>query len=634
MRTTLSFLLLMTTVVISGQKHQSGYSTVPANLEKNAHAIYRYYHKDIERVSVDKIKTTVAVAITVLNKQGESAGLFQLSYTDDTKINHVSGKIYDAQGDLVQQIKKKDYVDYSDFQDFVFYSDSRSMFYAPKINKYPYTVEYTYSTTTTGILHIDFWVPVEGYGVAVEEASLQYTTPKELTYTYMAQNHDFITHKTEPDVNTWQQKWTLKDFQALKREAYAPDFRSVFPYISLTPVEYDYKGYSGEYTTWQGYGNWVKSLIEGTTQLPAATIDRIQAMTDSLPTTRDKVKAVYQYMQHKTRYVCISVGIQGFQPMQAADVDQYGYGDCKALSNYTRSLLSAIDIPSYYAEIGADNQRIRFTDFASADQTNHAILAVPMDKDTIWLECTNPYNPFGYVGSAIANRKALLVGENGGELVDMPGYDKESNILDKQLTLKIDPNGDATADYAIHASGLLFEEYGFLTMGTEKMQKDYLLTHLPVNNLTINNFNLTNEGDEKASALLTIQFSAGQYASRAGDRLFVPLNQLSPLKIKLPPSEERAFDVQFPYPLTEISRVHLNIPENFEVEHFPEAKKIENNYFSYQYSCEVKDNRLVFTRQFSLNNKDIPKDEYTELQETLRQIKKVDNAKVILKRKA
>ncbi len=398
MRTILLFLFLLASVLIMGQKHNPSYSTLPPGLDKNANAIVRYYHKDIERVSDDQIKTSVAVAITVLNKNGESAGQFHLSYTDEIKVAKVSGNIYDAEGQLIKQIKKKDFSDFSSFQDFVFYSDRRSMIFSPEVNRYPYTIEYSYSTVTTGIIHIDFWVPVEGYGIAVEEAVLRYTTPKVMTFEHVAQNHAFLTRKLELDPDTWQYEWKIENFEALKREPYAPDDLSIFPYISLSPVHYNYNGYSGEYTNWNGYGNWVKSLIEATTQLPEATISKIKVMTDTLPNTREKVKAVYQYMQHKTRYVCISVGIEGFQPMQAADVDKYGYGDCKALSNYTRALLSVINIPSYYTEIGADNRRIRFTDFASVDQTNHAILAVPLDNDTVWLECTNPYNPFGYVG--------------------------------------------------------------------------------------------------------------------------------------------------------------------------------------------------------------------------------------------
>jgi transglutaminase-like putative cysteine protease len=46
---------------------------------------------------------------------------------------------------------------------------------------------------------------------------------------------------------------------------------------------------------------------------------------------RKKAKKIYQYLQNKTRYISVQIGIGGFQPVTAADVDRLGYGDCKGI---------------------------------------------------------------------------------------------------------------------------------------------------------------------------------------------------------------------------------------------------------------------------------------------------------------
>ena len=101
-------------------------------------------------------------------------------------------------------------------------------------------------------------------------------------------------------------------------------------------------------------------------------------------------------MQKKTRYVNVSIGIGGWQPFDAATVDKTSYGDCKALSNFTKSLLSVVGIKSFYAlnNAGSDANSIDRS-FPSA-QFNHAFVCVPLDRDTIWLECTNQRYPCGF----------------------------------------------------------------------------------------------------------------------------------------------------------------------------------------------------------------------------------------------
>jgi len=58
--------------------------------------------------------------------------------------------------------------------------------------------------------------------------------------------------------------------------------------------------------------------------------DLIQDVTDD----HLKVKKLYSYLQGRTRYFNIALGIGGLQPVDANVVDEVGYGDCKGLTNY------------------------------------------------------------------------------------------------------------------------------------------------------------------------------------------------------------------------------------------------------------------------------------------------------------
>ncbi|MEZ5148897.1 MAG: hypothetical protein R2759_17950 [Bacteroidales bacterium] len=56
-----------------------------------------------------------------------------------------------------------------------------------------------------------------------------------------------------------------------------------------------------------------------------------------------------------------------FQFFDAETVDRVGYGDCKALTNYTKSLMEAVQIPAVYNLVRAGDEASRIiTGFPSA----------------------------------------------------------------------------------------------------------------------------------------------------------------------------------------------------------------------------------------------------------------------------
>src|SRR5690606_16477195 len=166
---------------------------------------------------------------------------------------------------------------------------------------------------------------------------------------------------------------------------------------------------TGKVTNWRDFGRGVQDgLLKGKQDLPAATIEKAKQIASQFDHTRDKPTVLYKYMQDKTRYVRVPIGICRFKPFAASYVDRLAYGDCKALVNYMQALLAAVDIPSLYCVVEAGNQKVSLDEpFANAVDGNHIILCVPFENDTTWLECTSNKSPFGYLGDFTDDRLVL-----------------------------------------------------------------------------------------------------------------------------------------------------------------------------------------------------------------------------------
>lgn len=129
------------------------------------------------------------------------------------------------------------------------------------------------------------------------------------------------------------------------------------------------------------FGNM--SLLKIAMYLPSLAREKIKELVKDATNDREKVKILYDYLGQSTRYVSIQLGIGGYQPLFASEVFKTGFGDCKALSNYLKAMLSVVGIPSYYAGIKADGTEKRlYPDFPNFNQMNHVILQVPLAADT------------------------------------------------------------------------------------------------------------------------------------------------------------------------------------------------------------------------------------------------------------
>lgn len=600
------------------------------SLLKNSNVIIRYDSISYRIISAGKAEMKRYRVLTILNKHGEDFAENYVVFDRNSKVNSFSGEILDADGNRIRKIKKDDITDNSLVGSYNLYQDDRYLSFTALNPNYPYSIVAEYSVTFNGIVSIDRWFPVPDYNVAVEKAVYEIST-SAINLKFKVLNFDNKLEGKSDNSGNFH-KWIYKNVPAIEKEPYAPARNEVFPVIWSVPEVFEYEGKKGSFESWESFGKWEWNLINDKQALPESSITEIKRITENAKGDIEKVKILYQYLQSKTRYVSIQLGIGGWEPFPASVVDEIGYGDCKALSNYMVALLKAVNIESYYTLIGNGDQKIQFTDFPSMGQANHVIICVPIDNDSIWLECTNQRYPFGYIGKGNSGRFALLITSDGGKLVKTPESGKEQNRQIRKAEITLENSGNGKAIVKTIFSGLQFSNRHFLLSESSEDQKEWYLKNLSLSSPVVNAFKLTEQKFSEPVINEELDLFIPKSAVISGNRLFLKPNFLNAFASSPVKTEKRKFDVKSDFAFTDIDTVYFTIPDGYQPESVFKNVELKTEFGEYLSKVRVENKQVFYERRIVMNKGIWPASKYDEFRIFINSISKADQANLVFKK--
>ncbi|TXK49017.1 DUF3857 domain-containing protein [Pontibacter qinzhouensis] len=609
---------------------EAGKTIAPADLEKGANVVVLseeiYFTVNAAGSGINRTKAT----IKVLNRDGQNYAKLYVNYDKLTKVDFIKGTTFNAAGKKVKSLSKSDIKDISAMSDISLFDDDRAKVADLTHGVFPYTVEYEYQTTSNNMMFYPFWMPQRRTKVGVEAAMLQVSMPKGMTLRYRETNLQKGVEKSATathEVFTWRmtQLAPLAD-----PEPYGPSFAEYLPSVRTAPSDFEVQGYTGNMDSWESFGHWINKLNTGRDVLPEATQKQVQALVANCKTPEEKVQKVYEFLQSKTRYINVSLGIGGWQPFEASYVDAKGYGDCKGLSNYTKALLKTAGIESYYTLINAgDNAPKMILDFPSS-QFNHAVLCVPMPKDTIWLECTSQTNSVGYAGSFTGDRHALLITPEGGKVVKTPKYGANDNVQKRRIEVKLDEHGNGTAKVTTLYSGIQQESReNVINSYKPDEQRKWLYQQVSVPAFEINNFALDLKKSKVPEVTEKIDLSLTKCVTISGKRLFLTPNLMTKWDYVPNPVENRKTDVLRQMSFLDIDTVMYQLPVGYALESQPKDVEIESVFGVYKAKTTVEGTQVFYIRSLQMEKGRYPADKYPALIEFMNTVLKADKQQVV-----
>lgn len=624
---TLVFLLNAVFALSQSPEHYQ-IATLTPELSKNANAALRYEKISVDVVAKDEIVVTTHRVVTVFNKKGNRHINAGEGYSNDTEINQISARVYDASGQQIKRFKEKDFNDESAVSDYSIYGDNRVKYlnYIPL--DYPYTLEYKSEVEYTNTAFFPSWNPLDDYYLSVEHAELEIINSAGLDIRLKKENFKDFNIESISEYH-----YIAKNLNGIPYEAYAPDLNKINPRLKGALSNFSMIGVEGQNNNWQDFGKWMHDrLLAGTDAIPQATKEEIIELTKDVDGDIEKAKIVYQYMQDRTRYISIQIGIGGWKPMLATEVDKLGYGDCKGLTNYTKSLMDAAGVTSYYTLVyGGRDPRDLDSEFSS-QQGNHAILAIPVEDSYIFLECTNQTAPFGFIAGFTDDREVLVVKPDGGEIVRTKRYDVSESYVKNQSQIVLDTSGAIQGEMDIVSSGFLYN----LRSSVESMNhSDQILEYKEewgyLNDLSIKTIEISND-KEAVKFNEKLALTANNYASKSGNRLLFQPNIFN-RRNYIPPrysNRQQNFEISRAY--EERDEYIINFSETLELEAVSDNVEIETKFGSYQFTIDVLDNNTIrYTRKLQTNKGVFDKEEYKAYRNFRKKIVKSDKAKIVFK---
>ncbi|NEM97981.1 DUF3857 domain-containing protein [Pontibacter burrus] len=573
--------------------------------------------------------TVYKVNITILNENGLHRAKVYVPYDKLSKVNHIKGTSYDRNGKKIKSLKNSDIIDISAVSGGSLFEDNRVKIADLTHTMYPFVVEFEYQTTSTNMMFYPRWLPLDEENLSVAKSVFTVVMPAGMKMRYREQNLPSpVTIKSEAgkEVYTWQ----VNNLTPFKVEPYMPTFTELVPVVHTAPITFEVQGYAGDMSTWQSYGHYMNKLNAGRGELPETTKAKLTALVADAKTKEEKVKRIYQYLQSNTRYVSIQLGIGGWQPFEATFVDSKGYGDCKALTNYTQSMLKAVGIESYHALIRAGDDVAPIMEDFPSSQFNHVILSVPMEQDTLWLECTSQIESAGYSGSFTGNRKALLITPDGGKLVSTPTYTVNENTHHRTVRVKLDEKGNGVATAHTRYTGHDHEPYARLIQSASpEDQRKWLYRSISIPSFELNKFSIDLKKDILPEVTEKLELSLRQCATISGKRMFLTPNLMNKWSSTPNQLQNRQWDVVRRKAYTEVDTVIYELPAGYALEHKPNNTEFKSDFGSLKTNIEVDGQQIKFVRTLQINDGRFKPEAYAKMLEFMNNIVKTDAQQLV-----
>lgn len=588
--------------------------------------------KSVQEVSFYKtdegeVRAKLRVVEDVTNDGNESSSFDKFLFFDEnTKIN------------VIQRVSKRKNYDIepiiSNYEsDGIFHSDLKMCYFKLGLGLQRNEVKYIYEKEYTDLKFFDPIYFHDRY--AVDQLEVRVIVPEwmELEVKEFNFKNGQPTSEIKKETGETIYTFTAENIPAFSKVKGAPSVAKTKAHIIIIPKAFTHNGkrkrIMEDLTDLYG---WYSSLVSQIDNQPAKINTLVDELIAGKETDKEKIKAIFYWVQDNIRYIAFENGIMGFQPESCQNVFDNKYGDCKGMANLVKQMLIHAGYDARLTWLGTSD--IPYTyDMPSLLVDNHMICTVILDGKKIFLDPTEKFAALNNYAFRIQQQQVLI--EDGKsyliETIPAMGYDFSKEKLSNQLS--IDGEQLVGSGSVAFSGNRKTTFYNYLNATAITDRKDFLSGYISNNDKNIKIEmteapNLDNR-DEDLSAAFSIKMD--NHIIDLGEELYVnPEFDFQFGNFNIP--EKRKVDYEFSGNYTISAKTVIDIPDGWSVQYLPEPLESKTDTYNFELSYQQQANKIIYSKKIAIKETLLKVDEFKNWNKTIDQLKEFYGNQIILEK--
>jgi len=271
-------------------------------------------------------------------------------------------------------------------------------------------------------------------------------------------------------------------------------------------------------------------------------------------------------------------------------------------------------------------------DFASIS-FNHAICAVKIGEELIFMDPTSETTPFGEIPLGDQNRKVLVFFDQDYRIETTPQI--KDNSIEYTMNIDIDSDQNAKILRIVATKGFFASSYRVYLKYThpDLIEEDIRKKMVSIALLSeLISYKIENADNLDQDPELSYEFSAEKFLNPAGNLRILPVLDEAYLDYGLISRLMRKFPVDLQGIYFKQAKIKVNLPPQLKIKYLPQDVILDSPWFNLGVTYVEKKGAFSFQQRFQVKKRFVAVEDYPEFKKQLEEALYLLRGQVILER--